>query len=107
MAAMLTWRRRLAVALQTALGMLYLHSRSTPLIHRDLKVGRPHATCSEASCQPAVCVTTYCPRCPLVSQSPNLLLDEAFTVKVTDFGLSRLLLDDATGSTSLAAQNPR
>ncbi|PRW61504.1 Serine threonine- kinase CTR1 [Chlorella sorokiniana] len=58
LAAELTWSRRLTVALQTALGMLYLHSRSPPLVHRDLK-------------------------------SPNLLLDEGFTVKVTGGCLGR------------------
>ncbi|KAL4443337.1 hypothetical protein ABPG75_011074 [Micractinium tetrahymenae] len=33
----LTWQRRLSMALNAALGMLYLHTRSPPIIHRDLK----------------------------------------------------------------------
>ena len=37
-AAGLTWGRRLGMALDAAKGMLYLHSRSPPIIHRDLKV---------------------------------------------------------------------
>ncbi|PSC74168.1 Serine threonine-kinase CTR1 [Micractinium conductrix] len=36
-AAALTWPRRLTLALDAALGMLYLHSRSSPIVHRDLK----------------------------------------------------------------------
>ncbi|EFN51103.1 hypothetical protein CHLNCDRAFT_14990, partial [Chlorella variabilis] len=37
LAAELTWRRRLAMALDAALGMLYLHNRPAPIVHRDLK----------------------------------------------------------------------
>ncbi|KAL4443708.1 hypothetical protein ABPG75_011445 [Micractinium tetrahymenae] len=36
-AALLVWPRRLAMALDAANGMLYLHNRSTPIVHRDLK----------------------------------------------------------------------
>ena len=36
-AADLGWGRRLALALEAAKGMLYLHSRSPPVLHRDLK----------------------------------------------------------------------
>lgn len=36
-AAALTWRRRLGMALGAARGTLCLHSRSPPIIHRDLK----------------------------------------------------------------------
>jgi serine/threonine-protein kinase CTR1 len=31
------WHLRLKIAQQTAAGVLYLHSRSTPIVHRDLK----------------------------------------------------------------------
>lgn len=34
-AAELTWRRRLSLALDAAMGLLYLHSRSPTMIHRD------------------------------------------------------------------------
>lgn len=34
---MIPWRRRLQYALDSAEGMKYLHSRSPPLLHRDLK----------------------------------------------------------------------
>ncbi|KAL4447322.1 hypothetical protein ABPG77_007355 [Micractinium sp. CCAP 211/92] len=33
----LTWPRRLAMALDAALGVLYLHTRPHPIVHRDLK----------------------------------------------------------------------
>jgi hypothetical protein len=36
-AADLSWRRRLGMALDAATGMLHLHARSPPIIHRDLK----------------------------------------------------------------------
>ncbi|KAM3328845.1 hypothetical protein ACQJBY_026143 [Aegilops geniculata] len=56
----LPWRRRLAVARQTAEGISYLHfSASPPIYHRDIK-------------------------------SSNILLDEQLDGKVSDFGLSRL-----------------
>ena len=35
--AELTWKRRLQMALDVAAGMLYMHSQSPPVIHRDLK----------------------------------------------------------------------
>ncbi|TYH54401.1 hypothetical protein ES332_D09G166200v1 [Gossypium tomentosum] len=56
---MLDERRRLSMAYDVANGMNYLHRRSPPIVHRDLK-------------------------------SPNLLVDKKYTVKVCDFGLSRL-----------------
>lgn len=36
-AAALSWRRRLAIAVEAASGLVHLHSRSPPLMHRDLK----------------------------------------------------------------------
>ena len=35
----LSWVRRLALAHSAAKGMLHLHSRHPPILHRDLKVG--------------------------------------------------------------------
>jgi serine/threonine protein kinase len=56
----LPWRRRLAIARQTAEGVSYLHfAASPPIYHRDIK-------------------------------SSNILLDEQLDGKVSDFGLSRL-----------------
>ena len=50
----------LTCALQAARGMLYLHSHSPPICHRDLK-------------------------------SSNLVVDDHWVVKVTDFGMSRII----------------
>ena len=36
-AAALSWERRLSIAAEAAAGMSYLHSRSPPVVHRDLK----------------------------------------------------------------------
>ncbi|KAL4521658.1 hypothetical protein Ndes2526A_g01846 [Nannochloris sp. 'desiccata'] len=36
-AAQLTWRRRISLAADCVRGMLYLHTRAPPIVHRDLK----------------------------------------------------------------------
>ena len=63
----------LTCALQAARGMLYLHSHTPPICHRDLK-------------------------------SSNLVVDDHWVVKVTDFGMSRIVpegaIDEATGLSS-------
>ncbi len=65
----------LTCALQAARGMLYLHSHTPPICHRDLK-------------------------------SSNLVVDDHWVVKVTDFGMSRIVpleaIDEATGVSSEA-----
>ncbi|ETV66001.1 TKL protein kinase, variant [Aphanomyces astaci] len=55
----LTWKReKIQLALDIAQGLVYLHSLTPKIIHRDLK-------------------------------SKNVLLDEKFTAKINDFGISR------------------
>ena len=63
-----TWSYELVLicAIQAAKGMLYLHSQSPPICHRDLK-------------------------------SSNLVVDNHWVVKVTDFGMSRIVPDNTSG----------
>lgn len=74
-AAELTWTRRISFAADCARGMIYLHTRAPPVLHRDLK-------------------------------SANLLVTSSWTVKVSDFNLSKVM-HDSSRSTSLQAMNPR
>mmetsp|Transcript_19105 Transcript_19105/g.34762 ORF Transcript_19105/g.34762 Transcript_19105/m.34762 type:complete len:891 (-) Transcript_19105:3049-5721(-) len=69
---MLSWKQRLTMAKDVAMGMCYLHECKPPILHRDLK-------------------------------SLNLLLKDPVTsptdpvcVKITDFGVARMIEEDAT-----------
>ncbi|XP_030482543.2 probable LRR receptor-like serine/threonine-protein kinase At5g37450 [Cannabis sativa] len=66
----LTFARRMQIALDSAKGILYLHTEADPpIIHRDIK-------------------------------SNNILLDSKFTAKVSDFGISKLApVPDGKGET--------
>ncbi|RHY20438.1 hypothetical protein DYB32_010031 [Aphanomyces invadans] len=58
--SVLSWKReKIQLALDIAQGLVYLHSLTPKIIHRDLK-------------------------------SKNVLLDEKFTAKINDFGISRV-----------------
>ncbi|XP_078150028.1 putative LRR receptor-like serine/threonine-protein kinase At1g51880 [Carex rostrata] len=66
----LTWKQRLKIAYQSALGLEYLHKAcNPPLIHRDVKAS-------------------------------NILLNGNFEAKIADFGLSRAFESDGISSVS-------
>ncbi|PWA51391.1 serine/threonine-protein kinase Mps1 [Artemisia annua] len=67
---LLSWNRRMNIAIGSAEGILYLHHHATPhIIHRDIKAS-------------------------------NVLLDADFNAQVADFGFAKLIPDGATHVTT-------
>lgn len=63
----LDWNKRIKIAFEVAMGLDYLHNKtSPPLVHGDLKAS-------------------------------NVLLDEDYSVKLSDFGLAKLGPEDENG----------
>lgn len=53
-AAQLTWARRLAMACDAAAGMLYLHTRPVPIIHRGERPSPSSLVCKEGGASGAL-----------------------------------------------------
>lgn len=101
-AAQLTWARRLSMALGAAKGCLYLHSCQPPIIHRDLKV------CAVAGDEEPrqLALHRSCSRHQTFLQSPNLLLDDAWRLKISDFNLSDRTSNGASILSAGQGNNP-
>ena len=95
-AAQLTWQRRLEMALDAAMGLLYLHRRSPPIVHRDgqprQRRGRwlraagevPRRVHAAPTVRPPALVAQVLPaRAPAhpAVKSPNLLVDASWRTK--------------------------
>ncbi len=82
----LTKAQQLSFAIDAAQGMLYLHSNNPPIIHR---------------------YTSYYSLLVRDLKCENLLVDQNFTVKVCDFGISRFVTNQSTmthcGTTHICA----
>ncbi|KAI7839198.1 hypothetical protein COHA_007087 [Chlorella ohadii] len=105
-AAQLSWRRRLTMAADAAVGMLYLHSRSSPapIIHRDLKSPNLLVDANWSVKVTAALRESFARRsCVAI---PGIALHRCINPVPTDFNLSKIL-EDTTHSTSMAAMNPR
>ena len=62
------------------------------------------------ACCRAACRCLHAHRPPIIHRdikSGNLLVDENYRVKVTDFGLSRIMEETAGPSSTMASMNPR
>lgn len=127
MSKRLNWVRLLSMALDAAKGMLYLHSRSPPIAHRDLKSANLlvdsqwHVKASPArDCVLLRCCWRCCRRCRVDRLSHSTLLLPRLTLpvpalpprpcpplpQVADFSLSRALEMGATAYT-VVSTNPR
>eukprot|EP00887_Chlorella_sp_A99_P003665 scaffold7.g3665.t1 len=88
-AAHLTCKRRLGMALDAAKGMLHLHSRTPPILHRDLKVCGCHARCR--AWQPAdalpLSALSHC-QPATAHQAPSVVMWELLTWQLPWAGMS-------------------
>ena len=83
----LPWEVRMAIALDTARALLYLHTADSqvPLVHRDVK------RLFHSIFMLLLLLCSYC-----FYSSANVLLDVACRAKLGDFGLARSLMDANT-----------
>ncbi len=114
-AAELTWRRRLLIALGAADGMAYLHGhKPAPIIHRDLKSPNLLVTDAWQTKASEGEGMRPCMRSQLIDWQPlpdwqiglALNLGLPGCSQVADFGLSRVL-EDSEMASSVAVTNPR
>jgi serine/threonine protein kinase len=101
----LTWQQRVHIAHGIACALEHLHGLTPQMIHRDLKVSARWYSALPCRFRTQYLLPVFCCfNCyPVVSQTPNVMLDDRNNAKVADFGTVREGVRKGSGRTKGAA----